>query len=246
MKRHRTEVSESKTLSAEEELFLYIGSQVKTMDSSSRIQLFSFLAERCADLDYSGFLTTIRRVDLRRPCIFNGSFDSKTTTELLIGLSSLGCCCEYISEMEAEWVRRLEKNLKHQRVFFNQGSGTYGGDVLIEFARNGDTIPTHCLDKAKQLADKLASIVWDAPSPIMWGISVSPACIITTKSFLYRPTSPIPVPKALECCVCTTKAKDIVFDTCKHLCVCSDCVPKLNTCPICRTGITTFTKVFVT
>jgi hypothetical protein len=40
-----------------------------------------------------------------------------------------------------------------------------------------------------------------------------------------------------ECGVCMDRRATEVLLPCKHICVCSICVKKLNTCPICRTEI---------
>jgi len=46
------------------------------------------------------------------------------------------------------------------------------------------------------------------------------------------------------CVVCLEKEKDVLLQPCNHVCVCNDCVRKLESCPMCRTHVTSHTKVF--
>lgn len=53
----------------------------------------------------------------------------------------------------------------------------------------------------------------------------------------------------LQCCVCVHKEKNIILRPCMHLCLCDGCLtPYLrhqNTCPICRSTIDGYDKVFL-
>ena len=41
---------------------------------------------------------------------------------------------------------------------------------------------------------------------------------------------------SLLCVICLTEPRDTVLLPCRHLCVCSDCFPRLSKCPICRSS----------
>lgn len=45
-----------------------------------------------------------------------------------------------------------------------------------------------------------------------------------------------------DCCVCFEQEKDIVLSPCGHYCLCSVCSYKLESCPICRVGISVRVK----
>ena len=47
------------------------------------------------------------------------------------------------------------------------------------------------------------------------------------------------------CKVCTITPAEMLLEACGHIGTCADCTPNLQTCPICRTAITTTRRVFV-
>ncbi len=53
----------------------------------------------------------------------------------------------------------------------------------------------------------------------------------------------------LDCCICLSANKCVLFLPCKHICVCEDCgltrLPPLTNCPVCRETIRSKTKVFL-
>jgi hypothetical protein len=49
----------------------------------------------------------------------------------------------------------------------------------------------------------------------------------------------------MECTVCMEKLIDIVFAPCGHSCTCSKCSIPMKECPICRTNITSSTKIYL-
>ncbi len=53
----------------------------------------------------------------------------------------------------------------------------------------------------------------------------------------------------LDCCICLSANKSVLFLPCKHICVCEDCgltrSPPLTNCPVCRETIRSKTKVFL-
>ena len=61
----------------------------------------------------------------------------------------------------------------------------------------------------------------------------------------------IEVPDSLECIVCMTNMKEVMFDPCGHVCICRDCAERMRLpsgrvkCPVCRMWAETRT-VFVT
>lgn len=59
---------------------------------------------------------------------------------------------------------------------------------------------------------------------------------------LYKPES---ADKSVLCVICNIRKKSIMFDECKHVCICNKCIPKADgECPVCHTkGITI--KVFL-
>ena len=68
-------------------------------------------------------------------------------------------------------------------------------------------------------------------------------------------TSPPPLPKLKKlglkgddalCVVCMVKKRQFILRPCKHYCVCNDCKNSLkNKCPVCRTHIQKYEKLFV-
>jgi len=52
----------------------------------------------------------------------------------------------------------------------------------------------------------------------------------------------------MECIVCFERAKDTLLQPCNHICCCSECASRLkpNICPVCRTAITSKSKIFFT
>jgi Zinc finger, C3HC4 type (RING finger) len=46
-----------------------------------------------------------------------------------------------------------------------------------------------------------------------------------------------------ECVVCLTSARTTTLLPCRHFCVCSDCLPKLDKCPVCRSRFTSFLQL---
>ena len=61
----------------------------------------------------------------------------------------------------------------------------------------------------------------------------------------------IEVPDSLECIVCMTNMKEVMFDPCGHVCICRDCADRMRLpsgrvkCPVCRIRAETRT-VFIT
>ena len=61
----------------------------------------------------------------------------------------------------------------------------------------------------------------------------------------------IEVPDSLECIVCMTNMKEVMFDPCGHVCICRDCAERMRLpsgrvkCPVCRIRAETRT-VFIT
>lgn len=47
------------------------------------------------------------------------------------------------------------------------------------------------------------------------------------------------------CKVCTVTPAEMLLEACGHIGTCAECTPNLQTCPICRTAITTTRRVFV-
>jgi len=47
------------------------------------------------------------------------------------------------------------------------------------------------------------------------------------------------------CCVCLVKTRTVLLMPCKHLCLCSECSPKISTCPQCRSTPTTRLEVYI-
>jgi len=56
------------------------------------------------------------------------------------------------------------------------------------------------------------------------------------------------VEAGMECIICFERAKDTLFEPCHHICCCSACAGKLkpNICPVCRTAISSKSKIFFT
>uniref|UniRef100_A0A6A7FZT5 von Willebrand factor type A domain containing protein n=1 Tax=Hirondellea gigas TaxID=1518452 RepID=A0A6A7FZT5_9CRUS len=50
---------------------------------------------------------------------------------------------------------------------------------------------------------------------------------------------------ATTCCVCLTNAKNILLRPCRHVCLCDECAPKVQKCPLCSEVITKRTKVYL-
>ena len=50
------------------------------------------------------------------------------------------------------------------------------------------------------------------------------------------------------CCICMVREKCIIFEPCKHLSVCQECLQKYQkkVCPICQQKSFATTKIFVT
>ena len=61
----------------------------------------------------------------------------------------------------------------------------------------------------------------------------------------------IEVPDSLECIVCMTNMKEVMFEPCGHVCICRDCAERMRLpsgrvkCPVCRIRAETRT-VFIT
>ena len=61
----------------------------------------------------------------------------------------------------------------------------------------------------------------------------------------------IEVPDSLECIVCMTNMKEVMFEPCGHVCICRDCADRMRLpsgrvkCPVCRIRADTRT-VFIT
>ena len=61
----------------------------------------------------------------------------------------------------------------------------------------------------------------------------------------------IEVPDSLECIVCMTNMKEVMFEPCGHVCICRDCADRMRLpsgrvkCPVCRIRAETRT-VFIT
>ena len=49
---------------------------------------------------------------------------------------------------------------------------------------------------------------------------------------------------ALNCAICFTNEKNVVFIPCKHNVACSDCSKNLKNCPICRKKIIEIIKIY--
>jgi len=56
------------------------------------------------------------------------------------------------------------------------------------------------------------------------------------------------VESGMECIVCFERNKDTLFSPCNHICCCSSCASKLkpNICPVCRSAISSKSKIFFT
>lgn len=46
-----------------------------------------------------------------------------------------------------------------------------------------------------------------------------------------------------ECVICLDHVVGVAFEPCHHVCVCADCAATLLTCPICRVGVASATKL---
>lgn len=53
------------------------------------------------------------------------------------------------------------------------------------------------------------------------------------------------VAKGVECVVCLSFERDIVFLPCKHCCTCTSCGLSFDNCVYCRTPVTSVMKVFI-
>ena len=57
------------------------------------------------------------------------------------------------------------------------------------------------------------------------------------------------VPEPLQCVICLTAEREVIFEPCGHVCVCADCADTLisqgHTCPVCRATIQTVRPAFV-
>ena len=49
-----------------------------------------------------------------------------------------------------------------------------------------------------------------------------------------------------SCAVCLEHPLEVVLHPCAHLCLCSQCAPRVKECPICRTEVRQRKKVHVT
>jgi len=47
------------------------------------------------------------------------------------------------------------------------------------------------------------------------------------------------------CVICCDNKYNIIINPCNHICVCDNCIGKINKCPICRVKITSNTKIFL-
>lgn len=47
-----------------------------------------------------------------------------------------------------------------------------------------------------------------------------------------------------RCMVCYKNPKNIILQPCFHFCLCSECLQKLTTCPICRDEIDLYNQIF--
>lgn len=66
--------------------------------------------------------------------------------------------------------------------------------------------------------------------------------ISSTKSFMINEPEVTP---GLECIVCLSSGRDIVFFPCKHCCTCSTCGLSVDNCVYCRAPITSIMRVFI-
>jgi hypothetical protein len=47
-----------------------------------------------------------------------------------------------------------------------------------------------------------------------------------------------------ECVVCLENKREVAFVACGHLCVCADCAPWVNACPLCRAPGEKWVKIY--
>jgi len=53
----------------------------------------------------------------------------------------------------------------------------------------------------------------------------------------------VEMPPGYECCVCLTNPREVIFEPCRHLCVCLECNHQLSECPVCRTVISNTVEI---
>ena len=51
------------------------------------------------------------------------------------------------------------------------------------------------------------------------------------------------IPKGMECIMCLSQGRKVLFWPCNHLCSCETCLTKLTKCPICRMEIEYYYKI---
>ena len=47
-----------------------------------------------------------------------------------------------------------------------------------------------------------------------------------------------------RCVVCYENPKNVILHTCFHFCLCTSCLSKLDSCPVCREPIDTYNVIF--
>lgn len=60
-----------------------------------------------------------------------------------------------------------------------------------------------------------------------------------------NPAKSRPSPNHVDCSICLTSSKDVLFQPCMHICCCSICAEKVSHCPVCRQSIQQKSKVFL-
>ncbi len=48
-----------------------------------------------------------------------------------------------------------------------------------------------------------------------------------------------------ECVICLDLAKEIMLEPCRHVCLCADCAPRVNDCPVCRARVVSRVRLYM-
>ena len=241
-KRQRIEVTDVKEMSADEELFLFIGSKYREMDGGTLIGLVDILNRQREGLDAARFKEALDKVDLLAFLRFAVATKELNLAALIIELESKDCCCDKIEQGQAKWLTDLADALKLQRLHYNQNRNRSGGDIIIEF--DGAAPAEHCLNAAKKFADACAKLIRAARNAIVYGPAFEPACVVCADGgVLYAPAAEDR--GRLDCVVCMNKERNVMFDACTHVCVCEECAEQVDKCPMCRGDVAVWRKVLL-